>query len=173
MDNPDEVDNVGETEGLAGSRGPAGDVALGELLRALNVELDRFNVLFGNANGLYRTDLNALVAILDAANREHPMTPSRLAATLDLSASATTTLLERLEALGHITREHSKSDRRRVDLDIHDTARQIGNEFYQPLLLELSEVWDRFSDDQRETVRQFLSATITATARARETIVPR
>ena len=173
MDDADAVDDLGETQGRGGSHGPAGDVALGVLLRALNVELDRFNVLFGNAHGLYRTDLNALVTILEAANREDPMTPSRLATALDLSASATTTLLERLEALGHITREHSKSDRRRVDLDIHDTARQIGSEFYQPLLRELGEVWDRFSDDQRETVRQFLTATITATARAREAIEPR
>ncbi|WP_246110203.1 MarR family winged helix-turn-helix transcriptional regulator [Saccharopolyspora dendranthemae] len=167
------MNDLEEAQGRGSTHGPAGDAALGVLLRALNVELDRFNILFGNAHGLYRTDLNALVAILEAARREDPMTPSRLAAALDLSASATTTLLERLESLGHITREHSKTDRRRVDLYIHDTARQIGSEFYQPLLRELSGVWDHFSDEQRETVRQFLTATIMATTRARETIAPR
>ncbi|RRO18732.1 MarR family transcriptional regulator [Saccharopolyspora rhizosphaerae] len=173
MSDAGEVDNQGGSDQSGGAPAATGDVALGELLRALNVELDRFSVLFGNAHGLYRTDLNAIVAILDAANRGDPMTPSRLAAALDLSASATTTLLERLESLGHLTREHSKTDRRRVDLDIHDTARQIGNEFHQPLMRELGQVWERFSEDQRRTISEFLTATIEATARARETIEPR
>lgn len=157
------------------SSGPAaedpeseGNVLLGELLRQLNVELDRFNALFSEARGLHQTDLNALVAILDAANRQDPMTPGRLASTLDLSVSATTALLGRLESLGHITRERSASDRRRVDLDIHDTARQIGTEFYRPLLQELGAVWQEFGDEQRETIRQFLVATIGAAGRARE-----
>lgn len=145
-----------------------GNVLLGELLRQLNVELDRFNALFSEAHGLHQTDLNALVAILDASNRQDPMTPGRLASTLDLSVSATTALLGRLESLGHITRERSVVDRRRVDLDIHDTARQIGTEFYRPLLQELGAVWHEFGDEQRETIRQFLVATIGAAGRARE-----
>lgn len=147
-----------------------GNVVLGELLRQLNVELDRFNVLFSEAHGLHHTDLAALVAILDAANRQDPLTPGRLAATLDLSVSATTALLGRLETLGHITRERSTTDRRRVDLDIHDTARQVGNDFFRPLQHELSAVWHDFGDEQRETIRQFLVATIGAAGRARETI---
>lgn len=173
MSKADGGDVSGGQREVGDSAAAAGDVALGELLRALNVELDRFNVLFADAHGLHRTDLGALVAILDAANRQDPLTPSRLAATLDLSASATTALLERLEALGHITREHSKTDRRRIDLDIHDTARQLGGEFYRPLLRELSQVWDGFSDEQRATISHFLTASIAATARARETIAPR
>lgn len=163
--------NSNEAGGSPGTA-HAGHEALGRLLRELNVELDRFSVLFGDAHGLHRTDLNALVAILDAANRQDPLTPSRLAAALDLSASATTALLTRLESLGHITREHSSSDRRRVDLDIQDTARQIGGEFFRPLQRELDGVWDGFDDQQRETIRQFLTATIGAAARARENIEP-
>ncbi len=158
---PDEVSSSSRSEG---------NVVLGELLRQLNLELDRFNALFSDAHGLHQTDLNALVAILDAANRQDPMTPGRLADTLDLSVSATTALLARLESLGHITRERSKTDRRRVDLDIHDTARQVGSDFYRPLLREFSAVWHEFSDEQRETIRQFLTATIGAAGQARETI---
>lgn len=167
-DGPEES---GVTSTSAASDDPEseGNVLLGELLRQLNVELDRFNALFSEAHGLHQTDLNALVAILDAANRQDPMTPGRLASTLDLSVSATTALLGRLESLGHITRERSVTDRRRVDLDIHDTARQVGTDFYRPLLQELGAVWDEFGDEQRETIRQFLVATIGAAGRARET----
>ncbi|SDP15432.1 DNA-binding transcriptional regulator, MarR family [Actinopolyspora xinjiangensis] len=154
----------------AGSPASEGDVALGKLLRRLNVELDRFNVLFGDAHGLHHTDLNALVAILDAAGGGEPMTPSRLAAELDLSLSATTALLERLESLGHITRERSRTDRRRTELDVHDSARRVGGDFYRPLMRELGDAWHEFSDEQRETIRRFLLATIDATGRARETI---
>lgn len=172
------MDSVDDQEtGLTGETGetntspvPERDVVLGKLLRQLNVELDRFNVLFGESHGLHHTDLNALVTILDAANRQEPMTPGRLAATLDLSVSATTALLERLESLGHVTRERSETDRRRVELDIHDTARQVGGDFYRPLMRELSGVWGQFSAEQRETIRQFLTATIGAAGRAREAI---
>lgn len=170
MGNTDSGDDSGAP---GGTRASEEDVLLGELLRTLNVELDRFNVLFGDAHGMHRTDLNALVTILDATNRQEPMTPSRLAAALGLSASATTALLERLESLGHITRKHSETDRRRVDLEIHDTARQIGSAFYRPLQQELSRAWEQFSDEQRHTISQFLTATIGATARAREKGVPR
>ncbi len=159
-----------EVNGTSTAPASGDDVVLGELLRQLNLELDRFNVLFGEARGLHRSDLNALVVILDAANRQDPMTPGRLASALDLSVSATTALLGRLESLGHITRERSTTDRRRVDLDIHDTARQVGSDFYQPLQRELGVVWHGFSDEQRETIRQFLVATIGAAGRARETI---
>jgi DNA-binding MarR family transcriptional regulator len=167
------VNSGDDSEASEGTRASDEDVMLGELLRALNVELDRFNILFGDAHGINRTDLNALVTILDATKRQDPMTPSRLAAALGLSASATTALLERLESLGHITRKHSETDRRRVDLEIHDTARQIGSAFYRPLQRELSHAWERFSHEQRNTISQFLTATIGATARAREKGVPR
>ncbi|GAB3547740.1 DNA-binding MarR family transcriptional regulator [Actinopolyspora lacussalsi] len=173
QDSGDPTDTGEEKETGETGTGYEGDVVLGKLLRQLNVELDRFNVLFGDAHGLHQTDLNALVTILDAANRQEPMTPSRLAAALDMSVSATTALLERLESLGHITRERSEVDRRRVDLDIHDTARQVGGEFYRPLLRELGGAWDGFSAEQRETIRQFLVATIDATGRARETFSTR
>jgi len=43
--------------------------ALVRLLRQLTVETDRFAEMFGEAHGLHRTDLNALVVIMDAGRR--------------------------------------------------------------------------------------------------------
>ncbi|WP_157405403.1 hypothetical protein [Actinopolyspora halophila] len=113
---------------------------LGKLLRQLNVELDRFNVLFDEFHALYHTDLNALVTILDAANRQEPITPGRLAAALDPSVSATTAPLER-SGITRSSHPRAQRDRPAQGRTGHPRHRpQVGGDFYRPLMRELSGV---------------------------------
>ena len=81
------------------------DLDLTRLLQTLTVESDRYAERFGSRHGLHRTDVNALALILAAARRGEPMSPSALAKELGLSPSATTALIDRLEAVGHVERE--------------------------------------------------------------------
>lgn len=141
------------------------------LLRQLNVETDQFAQLFGEAHGLHRTDLNALVVVMDAARRGESVSAGQLARALDLSASATTAVLDRLEGSGHVRRDRDAADRRRVHLLMPETTIQLGEQFFGPLRAELTKAWSRFDDDQRELVVQFLAATIDATVRARGRVV--
>lgn len=146
------------------------DRELGRLLRQLTVETDRFTEVFGEAHGLHRTDLNALVVIMDSARRGEPASPTSLARALHLSASATTAVLDRLEAAGHVVRGPHPSDRRRVGLTMADTAVELGGQFFRPLADELKTAWTAFTEAERDTIARFLSLSIDATIRVRATV---
>jgi DNA-binding MarR family transcriptional regulator len=143
------------------------DDALGRQLRWFNVETDRFAELFGDAHGLHRTDLNALVVVMDAARRGESISPGQLARALHLSASATTAVLDRLAAAGHIRRDRDQADRRRIGLLVSEEALRLGEQFFRPLAVELSRAWTGFDAEQRAVIARFLSASIDATVRVR------
>ncbi|GGP64830.1 MarR family winged helix-turn-helix transcriptional regulator [Saccharothrix coeruleofusca] len=141
------------------------------LLRQLTVETDRFAELFGEAHRMHRTDLNALTLIMDAKAQGRPLSPTGLARALHLSASATTSVLDRLESSGHIRRVRSATDRRKVELVVADQALELGRAFFVPLGLALTEAWTGFDDEQRATITRFLQASVEATAAVRATLV--
>ncbi|MFD6069067.1 MarR family winged helix-turn-helix transcriptional regulator [Amycolatopsis lurida] len=151
---------------------PVTDDLLVVLLRQLTVESDRFAEMFGESHGLHRTDLNALAVIMDAARMGDPMSPSRLASALHLSASATTAVLDRLERAGHLYRDRSSTDRRKVELRMHDQARRIGAEFFQPLGERYAEAWRDMGEDERRAVARFLRSSIAATVEVRGRLAP-
>ena len=149
---------------------PYDDDTLITLLRRLTIESDRFAEHFGEVHGLHRTDLNALAVIMDAAKAGTPMTPTALAHALNLSYSATTSLLDRLERSGHVSRDRSATDRRKVELRMHTRARELGMAFFAPLGRELSRAWQDMSDEDRAAVGRFLSTSIEATVAVRRAL---
>ncbi len=64
------------------------------------MESNRFLEIFSAAHALHPTDMIALNLIMFTGT---PMTPGALAKALNLSASATTSVLDRLEKAGHVT----------------------------------------------------------------------
>jgi DNA-binding MarR family transcriptional regulator len=117
-------------------RQPERDEILRDLidaLRVFTVESDVFVDTFARAHNLGRTDLNAVMWIStgDAAGR--PITVGELAQRLSLSPAATTALVDRLEAAGHVGRTRDPSDRRRVTVTMHPPARQVASDFFTPL----------------------------------------
>lgn len=149
------------------SDGTGSDGVLGRLLRQFSVESDRFAEVFSELHGMHRTDLNALVVIIDADRRDAPISPSLLAKALHLSASATTAVLDRLEAAGHIVRDRDQGDRRRVGLRPARQATELGGRFFRPLAAELARTWTVFSPDERATIERFLALTIDTTVQVR------
>lgn len=145
----------------------ADNSTLVRLLRQLTVETDRFAEIFGEKQRMHRTDLNALAAIMDARWGGAPMSPTRLAEALHLSASATTSVLDRLEASGHVERARSPHDRRKVELHVSDKALELGREFFEPLDGAFTRAWERFGDADKEVIARFLLASIDATVSVR------
>ncbi|SDN20068.1 DNA-binding transcriptional regulator, MarR family [Allokutzneria albata] len=143
------------------------DETLISLVRSLTVESNRFVDIFSAAHTLHPTDMTALAVIAEAARTGTPMTPGALARTLDLSASATTSVLDRLEQAGHLSRDRSDTDRRKVELRMLPRARALAAEFFLPLARELAKAWEPLSERDRQVVANFLGETIAATARAR------
>ena len=140
----------------------ASDYDLSMMLRALVMESNRFLEIFSAAHALHPTDMTALNLIMTT-----PMTPGTLAKALNLSASATTSVLDRLEKAGHVTRERDPEDRRRVELRVLDSATALAATFFQPLAREYASAWAGMSTAERQVVLRFLVATTEATARVR------
>lgn len=157
--------------GGAGSAHGGSDAALIRLLRQLNVETDRFAEMFGEAHGLYRTDLNALVVIMDAMHNGDSISPGSLARALHLSASATTAVLDRLANAGHVERRKSADDGRRIELRLPEATLALGGELFRPLGAELERVWSSFDEAERDAISRFLVVSIRATATVRTQVV--
>jgi DNA-binding MarR family transcriptional regulator len=138
------------------------DMDLTRLLQTLTVESDRYAERFGAAHGLHRTDVNALGVIMDAARRGVPMSPGALAKELGLSPSATTALIDRLQALGHVERSRPSGDRRRVALEVPEAAVEANRHLFVPLAAAFARSWTGFSAEERAVVARFLAVSTEA-----------
>jgi DNA-binding MarR family transcriptional regulator len=145
----------------------AQEVAL--LLRRLTVELDAVGERFADLHGLNRTDVRALVAIMDAARQGRALTAGALGEAVDLRSASVTALVDRLERVGHVHRVRDPDDRRRVSLEMSDGAMAAGAEFFGGLQRDLVGAMSSYSADELAVVHRFLTAmtdVITAHARA-------
>lgn len=131
------------------------DVAL--LLRRLTVELDAVGQRFAALHGLNRTDVRALVAIMDAARRGEALTAGALGAAVELRSASVTALVDRLEKVGHVRRVRDDVDRRRVSLEMSDAAMAAGAEFFGGLQRDLAAAMADYSDEELAVVRRFLT----------------
>jgi DNA-binding MarR family transcriptional regulator len=107
---------------------------------------------FAAGLGLHPTDAAALIEILEAEEREAPLSPARLAERIGLTSGATSSLLKRLEANGHIERSRVHSDRRIVTLHSTPGVRRVADSFFDPLATRLGAMMSAYPD---EVLRQF------------------
>jgi DNA-binding MarR family transcriptional regulator len=124
--------------------------------------------VFAERHGLHPTDLNAMLAVLQADLEGSPLTAGRLGAQLGLSSGATTAVVDRLERLGHVLRTREDSDRRRVTLRCGDTAAAIGRQFFGPLGDRMDAILAGFSNAELDVVLRFLARTTEMLGRHRE-----
>lgn len=140
---------------------PAGDRAreVAVLLQRLTAATSRYSDRAGAARGLHRSDLHALQAVVQARMDDRPpLTPSRLATTLGLSPSATSALLDRLERVGHVRRDHDPVDRRRVGVHVTETAGREARAIFGPLAVRMGRLVEEMEPDEVEVVVRFLRA---------------
>jgi DNA-binding MarR family transcriptional regulator len=126
------------------------------LLRRLTVELDAVGQRFAQLHGLNRTDVRALVAIMDAARRGEALTAGGLGAAVELRSASVTALVDRLEKVGHVRRVRDPEDRRRVALEMSDAALAAGGEHFGGLARDLTAAMEGYSDEELAVVRRFL-----------------
>ncbi len=131
------------------------EVAL--LLRRLSVELDAVGQRFATLHALGRTDVRALVAIMDAARRGEALTAGVLGQAVDLSSASVTALVDRLERAGHVRRVRDPQDRRRVVLEMSESAMAAGGQFFGGLNRDLLAAMADYSEEELAVVHRFLS----------------
>ena len=138
---------------MAGEADPR-EIAL--LLRRLNVELDAVGQRFADVHGLNRTDVRALVAIMDAARRGQSLTAGGLGDAVDLRSASVTALVDRLERVGHVRRVRDADDRRRIALEITDSAMAAGLQHFGGLQRDLVAAMADYSEEELAVVHRFL-----------------
>jgi DNA-binding MarR family transcriptional regulator len=136
--------------------GERAEVAL--LLRRLTVEVDAVGQRFADAHGLGRTDVRAVIAIMDAARAGAPLTAGGLGAAVGLSSAAVTALVDRLERAGHVRRVRDPADRRRVVLQMSESTMAAGGAFFGGLQRDVVGAMADLSDAEVAVVRRFLTA---------------
>jgi len=130
------------------------------ILRALqefNVASDRFIDATGARHGMYRTDLHALREVVRADEAGRPLTASELGRSLGISAPATTALVDRLVSNGHVRREPSPTDRRRIHVVGTDSATEDGWQMFGPLALTLGELVASYDEAQQALLLEFIT----------------
>jgi DNA-binding MarR family transcriptional regulator len=136
---------------------PVDRAELALLLRRLTVELDAVGDRFATEHGLGRTDVRALVAIMDAARTGRALTAGALGEAVELSSASVTALVDRLERVGHVHRSRDPGDRRRVVLQATDTAMAAGRSFFGGLQRDLLEAMAGYTDEELAVVARFLT----------------
>lgn len=100
-----------------------------------------------HASDVNATDFRALTHI----QNQPGMSAGDLAAQLDRSPGATSTVLDRLERAGHVDRRPDPEDRRRTTLWVTERPRQVAADALAPFIAALVE---EFADEDPEEVRR-------------------
>jgi DNA-binding MarR family transcriptional regulator len=137
-------------------------------LRALTLLLDTAGAAFAARNGLSATDVRALVCLLDQERAGVPASPTWLAGRLGITTASVTALLDRLERAGHVRRVPRSDDRRRVDVRVQDSAKDLGWAFFGPLIDATAAVLARRGPGERAVVDAFLDDMVAAIAAVTE-----
>ena len=137
-------------------------------LRALTLLLDAAGAAFAARNGLSATDVRALVCLLDRERAGVPASPTWLAGQLRVTTASVTALLDRLERAGHVRRVPRSDDRRRVDVLVQDSAKDLGWAFFGPLIDATAALLDRRSAAERAVIDAFLDDMVATVAAAGE-----
>ncbi|HEX8510757.1 MAG TPA: MarR family transcriptional regulator [Propionibacteriaceae bacterium] len=141
--------------------------AVSEALRTFAVEMEQYIHAAGAAAAIHRTDLTALSHAMDASRGTGRLTPGELATRMGLSPSATTSMLDRLEAAGHVLRTRDSSDRRQVTITVTEHAQQTGYQIFAPLAQAFDQVMSGYPTGELATVLTFLEQIAAATQSAR------
>lgn len=136
---------------------PAGRHArLMEEMRIYGSIFNQFSRLFGSWLGLHSTDSEALMEIVHAEERHAPLSPARLGSRIGLTSGATTSMLNRLEQAGHITRSRESTDRRVVTLRSSPNVHARADEFFASLAEQLDTAMSRYSTEQLDNFEDLL-----------------
>jgi len=118
----------------------------------LKASTDAFEDALAVAFDLNRTDFRCLRALILGG----PSTASRLAEVIGLTTGAMTTVLDRLEAAGHVERTPDKVDRRQILVRATPAAEKRWNKLWDPIHAEGQRSLEQYSNDELAAIASFL-----------------
>ncbi|WP_182524104.1 MarR family winged helix-turn-helix transcriptional regulator [Nocardioides dongkuii] len=108
-------------------------------------------------SGLSETELVALEHLTDG-----PVGPSELARRLQVSAAASTGIVDRLEARGHVQRTAHSADRRRTEVHLTDSGREEVLGHLMPMLVALRALSEELDEQEHAVVQRYLRGAVAA-----------
>jgi DNA-binding MarR family transcriptional regulator len=123
-------------------------------LRVLQTAMTDAETAMARRMKLGQTDMAAMTHL---ASARQPVGPGWLSARLGLTPAAATELVDRLEKVGHLTRERDRTDRRRVNLIPTSSTLEEVRDHLRPLLEGVDAVAQECDDDERAAIRSFLA----------------
>ncbi|WP_336854196.1 MarR family winged helix-turn-helix transcriptional regulator [Sinomonas albida] len=175
---PGAASSVEPSDASSGDALSGGDSSRGELrsspgfellflLQKFTTEAERYSEVVRRQHGLARNDIHAINAVVEADRTGGTTTPGGLRERLVLSSAAMTAVLDRLEASGHLRREHSAEDRRQVLLSATPSARETGREMFDPMVEHMLPVLADYGPEQLAFLSEAIQRLTTAIAEAR------
>ncbi len=125
---------------------------VGLSLRALGSDLDALDEAVAARFGLHRTDLRCLEIVA----RGGPLSAGALAEQAGLSASAVTSVIDRVERSGDLRRLSDPRDRRRVLVEVTELGRQRGRTAFRGLQEGTDQLLRRYSSGELRLLGRFV-----------------
>lgn len=122
------------------------------LLRAFIELSEEFERSIGAELHVNPTDLQAMEHLLMGG----PLGPTELARRVGISTGSATTAIDRLVALGHVTRQPHPSDRRGVLIVPEPASRARAMGRLMPMILGIDAELDAFTPSEQETITRYL-----------------
>ncbi|WP_411699762.1 MarR family winged helix-turn-helix transcriptional regulator [Conyzicola sp.] len=98
------------------------------------------------------TDLEAMEELI----RDGALSPTELARRLHMSTAAVTTVVDRLTAVGHVSRERNPDDRRGILVVPHPDSVRKAMGTLMPMILGMDAVIGGFDDAEQDTITAYL-----------------
>ena len=89
-----------------------------------------------------------------------PLPPSELSDRLSISTASMTTAIDRLVALGHVTREPHPTDRRRILVVPTESSRTHAMSLLMPMIQALDAEIDNFDEDEQRVITDYLTRVV-------------
>ncbi|MCS5735395.1 MarR family winged helix-turn-helix transcriptional regulator [Herbiconiux daphne] len=136
--------------------------SINNALHEINTLSRAFERRLGNVLTVNQTDLAAMEHLI----QEGPLTPSELAARLNVSTAASTLVVDRLVALGHVERHRHEHDRRKIVVVPSRASVNRAVDQLMPVILGISALVDDLPENDRTVVEGFLERVIGVYSRA-------
>jgi DNA-binding MarR family transcriptional regulator len=134
---------------------PPAAARLGEAVESYQAAVDDFDRELARLLGVNETDLRCLEILIQDAPET---TPRLLADRLHLTTGSVTTMLDRLEKIGYLTRSPHPGDRRKVIVRATQAATRRAWELMEPLVAEgQQQLLTRYSLEQLDLITDFLT----------------
>ena len=129
-----------------------------QLMRDILDVSEDFEVHVARELTVNATDLQAMEHLIQRG----PLSPTELAKRLDMSTAAVTTVVDRLTALGHVTRTQHPTDRRGVVIVPTPTSVAKAMSTLMPMIMGIDRVLDDFSPEEQSVITDYLERVVLA-----------